>query len=143
MWWSLLFWIFIAIDKDLIRNHFQSNESHRHQLPAVPEAACTSEKDGGQLIMTPGIPGDRGRTGPSRAERLSSELLPRCDHLSATAPSSCKGGRQRAGAILRTHIKNTGVSLAAMLLLCYCYSLAAQHEKPTTISRCYCNISDK
>ena len=57
---------FHAIDKDLIRNHFQSNESHRHQPPAVPEAACTSEKDGGQLVMTPGFPGDRGRTeGPN------------------------------------------------------------------------------
>ena len=56
---------FHAIDTDLIRNHFQSNESHRHQLPAVPEAACTSEKDGGQLVMTPGFPGDRGRIGPS------------------------------------------------------------------------------
>ena len=31
-------------------------------------------------------------------------------------------------AILRTHIKNTGVSLAAMLLLCYCSLLAAHHE---------------
>ena len=61
---------FHAIDNDLIRNHFQSNESHRHQLPAVPEAACTSEKDGGQLVMTPGFPGDRGRS----AKRLSSEL---------------------------------------------------------------------
>ena len=69
--------------------------------------------------MTPGFPGGgRGRIGPNGSPAVNPL---RCDHRSATAPSSCKGGRQRVDAILRTHIKKT---LESLWLSCYCFAAA-------------------
>ena len=99
-------------------------KSHPVEIVASPPAA---RRSGGRLQVRKRrraaghdtrIP---RRPRPNRAERLSSELPLRCDHRSATAPSSCKGGRQRVGAILRTHIKKT---LESLWLPCYCFATA-------------------